>query len=72
MWARGYLCGTAGEVDQETIKRYIETQGKEEGNENFQIVEEQLLSVELLADFSRWVAKFAHEKNRRDSIWEIK
>jgi len=40
MWARGYFCGTVGEVDQETIKRYIETQGKEEGNEDFQIVEE--------------------------------
>ncbi len=40
MWARGYFCGTVGEVDQETIKRYIETQGKEEGNENCQIVEE--------------------------------
>ncbi len=40
MWARGYFCGTVGEVDQETIKRYIETQGKEEGNEDFKIVEE--------------------------------
>lgn len=54
MWARGYFCGTIGEVDQETIKRYIENQGKqEEESDDFTIVEEQLLSVELLADFSQ-------------------
>ena len=35
----GIFCGTVGEVDEETIMRYIETQGKEEGNEDFQIVE---------------------------------
>ena len=40
MWARGYFCGTVGQVDQETIKRYIETQGKEEGDDNFEIVEQ--------------------------------
>ncbi len=41
MWARGYFCGTAGQVDQETIKRYIETQGREEREaEDFTIVEE--------------------------------
>ncbi len=40
MWARGYFCGTVGQVDQETIKRYIETQGKENGDENFEIVEQ--------------------------------
>lgn len=52
MWARGYFCGTVGEVDEGTIMRYIETQGKEEGNEDFQIAELQLLSVELSIDFS--------------------
>ncbi len=41
MWARGYFCGTVGQVDQETIKRYIETQGREEREaEDFTIVEE--------------------------------
>jgi len=41
MWARGYFCGTVGQVDQETIKRYIENQGKhEEENDNFTITEE--------------------------------
>ncbi len=41
MWARGYFCGTVGEVDQETIKRYIENQGKQEAeNDNFTIAEE--------------------------------
>ena len=29
MWARGYFCGTVGEVDQATIAKYIENQGKE-------------------------------------------
>lgn len=40
MWARGYFCGTVGEVDDETIRHYIETQGQEESNEDFKIVEE--------------------------------
>ena len=40
MWARGYFCGTVGEVDEETIKKYIENQGKEEADDNFEIVEE--------------------------------
>ena len=39
MWGRGYFCGTVGEVDEETIKKYIETQGKEVEDE-FKIVEE--------------------------------
>ena len=30
MWERGYFCGTVGQVDEETIKNYIENQGKEE------------------------------------------
>ena len=29
MWARGYFCGTVGEVDEKTIREYIENQGKE-------------------------------------------
>lgn len=41
MWARGYFCGTVGEVDEETIKAYIENQGKQEVNEDFKIVEEE-------------------------------
>lgn len=40
MQARGYFCGTAGEVDEKTIKAYIENQGKQEMNENFKIESE--------------------------------
>ena len=40
MWARGYFCGTVGEVDKETIERYIENQGEEETRDDFTIVEE--------------------------------
>ena len=39
MWARGYFCGTVGAVDEETIKKYVEDQGKEE-EKNFTIVDE--------------------------------
>ena len=39
MWARGYFCGTVGEVDKSTIEKYIENQGKEELAEEFTIVE---------------------------------
>ena len=38
MWARGYFCGTVGEVDEETIKRYVEEQGAQE-EKTFTIVE---------------------------------
>ena len=38
MWARGYFCGTVGEVDEETIKRYVEEQGTRE-EKTFTIVE---------------------------------
>ncbi len=40
MWARGYFCGTVGEADQEIIEKHIENQGKDEGDDNFSIVEE--------------------------------
>ena len=40
MRARGYFCGTVGEVDREMIERYIENQGKEETRDDFTIVEE--------------------------------
>ena len=39
MWARGYFCGTVGQIDEETIRRYVETQGEEEAK-NFTIVDE--------------------------------
>jgi len=41
MWARGYFCGTVGEVDEETIKAYIENQREQETNEDFKIAEEE-------------------------------
>lgn len=37
MWARGYFCGTVGEVDQKTIEEYIKNQEKDP-NDNFEIV----------------------------------
>lgn len=39
MWARGYFCGTVGQVDEETIRKYVESQGNEE-EKNFTIVDE--------------------------------
>ena len=39
MWVRGYFCGTVGNVDEETIKHYVETQGHEEA-ENIKIIED--------------------------------
>ena len=41
MWGRGYFCGTVGEVDEETIRNYIENQGKLESNDEFTIVEDE-------------------------------
>lgn len=41
MWARGYFCGTVGEVDEDTIKAYIESQGKQEENADFKIEAEE-------------------------------
>ena len=38
MWARGYFCGTVGQVDEETIRKYVEEQGNEEAK-NFTIVD---------------------------------
>lgn len=38
MWARGYFCGTVGQVDEETIRQYVEGQGNEE-EKNFTIVD---------------------------------
>ena len=40
IWARGYFCGTVGEVDRATIEKYIEDQGKEEQMDNIKIGEE--------------------------------
>ena len=41
MWAKGYFCATVRNVDEETVRHYIENQGNEE----------YLLVVTLLADF---------------------
>ena len=35
----GIFLWNGREVDEETIKKYIETQGKEEKDDNFEIVE---------------------------------
>lgn len=39
MWGRGYFCGTVGEVDEQTIRSYIENQGSQESGDGFTIVE---------------------------------
>ena len=41
IWGRGYLCGTVGEVDEETIRNYIENQDKLENGDQFTIVEDE-------------------------------
>ena len=37
LWARGYFCASGGAVDEETIRRYIESQKWEAPGENFKI-----------------------------------
>ncbi len=37
LWARGYFCASAGAVDEDTIKRYIENQKWEDPGESFKI-----------------------------------
>ena len=39
LWARGYFCATVGAVDEDTIKRYIESQKwDDDGGESFQVI----------------------------------
>lgn len=37
LWARGYFCGTAGAVDETTIREYIENQKWDEDDQGFKI-----------------------------------
>ena len=37
LWARGYFCATVGAVDEETIKKYIESQQWHDEAEGFKI-----------------------------------
>ena len=37
LWGRGYFCATVGAVDEETVKKYIESQKWEEDQEGFKI-----------------------------------
>ena len=40
LWARGYFCGTVGNVTEEMIKKYVENQGEEdEGDNVFKVTE---------------------------------
>jgi putative transposase len=41
LWARGYFVASTGNVTDEIIKQYIESQGKEppEGTDNFDVAE---------------------------------
>ena len=40
MWARGYFCGTVGQVDETMIQEYIENQGKDDMHDNFEVAED--------------------------------
>ena len=37
LWARGYFCATVGAVDEETIKKYIESQHWDDDAQGFKI-----------------------------------
>ena len=37
LWARGYFCATVGAVDEDTIKKYIESQKWDEEDQGFKI-----------------------------------
>ena len=37
LWARGYFCGTVGNVDEETIRRYIDTQPTDGPQDTFTV-----------------------------------
>ena len=39
LWARGYFCGTVGQVTEETIQKYIETQPTDGPDEAFSVSE---------------------------------
>ena len=37
LWARGYFCASVGAVDEETIKKYIESQKWDDDDQGFKI-----------------------------------
>ena len=37
LWARGYFCASVGAVDEDTIKKYIESQKWDEEDQGFKI-----------------------------------
>jgi len=39
LWARGYFAASSGNVTDEVIIQYIETQNKDEGDDNFEVAE---------------------------------
>ena len=39
LWARGYFAATTGNVSEEMLKRYIETQDAEDRNDGFKVSE---------------------------------
>ncbi len=39
LWGRGYFVASVGAVDEETIRHYVETQGEDDSNDNFKIVD---------------------------------
>ncbi len=39
LWARGYFAASSGNVTDEVIMKYIETQDKEQDDDNFEVAE---------------------------------
>lgn len=39
LWARGYFCGTVGNVTEEMVRNYIANQGQEKNDEIFKVEE---------------------------------
>jgi hypothetical protein len=47
LWARGYFCASVGAVDEETIRKYIESQKWEDPGENFKSPRQARLETAL-------------------------
>jgi len=67
LWARGYFCASVGAVDEETIRKYIESQQWEDPGENFKITAptepcSRLSAGSLPGGFSRKQATFSRKQ----------
>jgi hypothetical protein len=69
LWARGYFCASVGAMDEETIRKYIESQQWEDSGENFKSPRpaslRRLSAVSLPGGFSRKQATFSRNQTHR-------